>query len=507
MTTLYSSKYDPLTNKTVNTQTESTVPIIPVDTLTQTPTPIKLPETPVIGTSSNGNMPIITPIVSPPNSNINSLGDYLKNYLSGDIIPPSVADAYTKAQTDSGIIEKQQKVSDLTAKLNAINAEATVGNLGQSDRLTSMGTISGSQASIERQRAIRVLPISAELSAAQGDLTTAQSNLETLFKLKSEDATNLYNYQKEQRQAVYDFATKSEQAKIDTLQKEDDRKFELQKINIQKQNDLAKLAIESGQSSLVSSINGLDTTSPTFDSDIAKLSGQISIAQSTKAPTIQKINGVDMQWNPSTNKWETIGSSTNTPALQLAQAQGNINQISDILKSGGLSSSVGTSFLTRTPTGDGFWGTIGKVLQNIVKLPLTLGVGNGKDIYSSLTGKKQDFISGVQQLQSQLSLDSLIQAKAKGATFGALSEGELNVLSQSASKLGSWAIKDSNGNVTGYNASEKSFKQELDKINNYAKLDYLLKGGKPEDIGATKMSDGTYTTLNSNGTISILNNL
>jgi len=88
-----------------------------------------------------------------------------------------------------------------------------------------------------------------------------------------------------------------------------------------------------------------------------------------------------------------------------------------------------------------------------------------------------------------LTLQSLIDAKEKGATFGALSEGEMNVLSKSATKIGEWIRTDSNGKVIGYNIDEKSFKDELQKINNMAKLDYLKKGGNAEDIGVNITPD------------------
>ncbi len=122
----------------------------------------------------------------------------------------------------------------------------------------------------------------------------------------------------------------------------------------------------------------------------------------------------------------------------------------------------------------------------------------------SLTGERQNFIAGVSQLTSQLTLDNLIQAKAKGATFGALSEGELGILANGASKIDKWAIKDDKGNVKGYNVSEKDFKKELDKINNFAKRDYLLKGGSPADVGATINSAGKVVVKNSDGSITEL---
>lgn len=117
---------------------------------------------------------------------------------------------------------------------------------------------------------------------------------------------------------------------------------------------------------------------------------------------------------------------------------------------------------------------------------------------------KQDFVASVEQLRSQLTLTSLIDAKSRGATFGALSEGEMRVLDATATKIGTWAIKDKEGNITGYKISEALLKKELDKISNYAKLDYVVKGGNAEEVGVRLMNDGHYYTQNSDGSYTIL---
>ena len=106
------------------------------------------------------------------------------------------------------------------------------------------------------------------------------------------------------------------------------------------------------------------------------------------------------------------------------------------------------------------------------------------------TGQKQDFIASVEQLVSGLSLDALIEAKERGATFGALSEGEMQILASSASKIGTWKVtKD--GNVTGYNTSQSAFKKELDNINRM-----LSRGLSPD---RQTMPDGTVWEEQSNG--------
>lgn len=109
---------------------------------------------------------------------------------------------------------------------------------------------------------------------------------------------------------------------------------------------------------------------------------------------------------------------------------------------------------------------------------------------SLFTGSKQNFIGSIEQLREGLTLETLQQAKANGATFGGLSDGERITLAAAATKIGSWAVKNKSGEVTGYNVDETSFKKELDTINNFARLDYVLRGGDPTEVGVTVTPDG-----------------
>lgn len=159
-----------------------------------------------------------------------------------------------------------------------------------------------------------------------------------------------------------------------------------------------------------------------------------------------------------------------TGQLQLATAKANVDLITGLTTDEYLGGAVGPNMFTRLSPSSVF------------------------------TGGKTNFIAGVQQLSDQLKLDKLTQAKAQGATFGALSDNELRVIASAATKIGTWAIKDKDENVIGYNANEATFKAELDKINNFAKLDYIIKGGNPEDVKAKRMPDNTVWTVNSDGT-------
>lgn len=164
--------------------------------------------------------------------------------------------------------------------------------------------------------------------------------------------------------------------------------------------------------------------------------------------------------------------------LALTQSQESINSLNTLLtENSGLNSAVGPNALSRSTN----WFT--KLFSA-----------------DSWTGARSNFIGKVESLRSQLTLETLVQAKAQGATFGALSDSEMKVLSSAASKLGTWAI-EKDGKVIGYNASQEDFKAEMDRINNFAKLDYILKGGDPASVGVQITQDGAVWTQNSDGSM------
>ena len=115
------------------------------------------------------------------------------------------------------------------------------------------------------------------------------------------------------------------------------------------------------------------------------------------------------------------------------------------------------------------------------------------------TGSKETAIADIQKLISNEALNSLIQAKKGGATFGALSDRELDVLSSAATSLASYANKDKNGKVTGYTANQDEFKNELKRLQeSYKKLLNANGGELPsEDNGINSYINNLSATANS----------
>lgn len=398
-------------------------------------------------------------------------GQALSDLLKTPVQTPDLTSLYSQLFSQSGIsdketksIESQKGLELLNAQMASLNAEAQAVPIQLQQESLGRGVTASGVAPIEADRlrsiALRSLPLQGQILAQQaiatGDqraLSYAQDKFSQVFQIQVQQAQMNYTAAKEQRDRIYDYLSKAEQNRINALQKEDDRKFQLMTNNINYAQTLSTTALENGRADIAAKITALDPKSPSYQSDLGRLAGTI-----TPKPVPQPTPVVP-------TPTDIVKTQT-----QLALDKSKVDLISNLSLDKYLTSAVGPNALARI------------------------------SFTNFATGGKSNFIAGIEQVRSQLNLDALIQAKAQGATFGALSDQELKVLASSASKIGTWAVKDKNGNITGYKANEGDFRKELDKINNFAKMDYILKGGNPEDVGAKMLPDGTIWALNSDGT-------
>lgn len=100
-------------------------------------------------------------------------------------------------------------------------------------------------------------------------------------------------------------------------------------------------------------------------------------------------------------------------------------------------------------------------------------------IAGTALGAAQGLIGSINQLTSEETLNTLLNLKKQGGTLGALSQTELDILRQSANKIGSWAVTNRNGQVTGFAVSEKVFKEELERIRGLAQKAMREAGAPP----------------------------
>lgn len=238
------------------TTTALTDTTMPVDTLADTSSTgiVDLPKTTVgtgfgdiVTAASQNNLALgLTPTgeaiktetTSPEQTKALTVADQIKNIYG--ITPPeptSMAGEFKKLQKE--LLPYRQNVNTLTAQI------AEITNKAQADQLRLVGQgrgvpeviIGGQQAQIAREAAINVLPLQAQLAAAQDDLELATETLNTWFQIKSKDVENQYNYQVKLYDTVVNYANEQQKQKLEDLRMEKQQQFELKKMAIQNQYD------------------------------------------------------------------------------------------------------------------------------------------------------------------------------------------------------------------------------------------------------------------------------
>ncbi len=279
-----------------------------------------------ITTDTTGKL-IVAPTAEPTADNkyagMQSIFDsYLKQ--SQAIAPVNNEAIYNAQYKADQIAQKQQAVNDITSQINTIvaNRDADVLRVTGQGRGIPEVIIGGQQAQINKEAAIAALPLQAQLAAAQGNLDTAQSHLDTMFKIKSADATAKYNYNTKLLDSVFDFATKVEQNKIEDLKLSENRKYTEKQEFIKAQNDALKNALGQGAPASVynaiknaTDINSVTIAAGAYNGDV--LAQKIKAKQLAdlyapkgegKSPwQMKEVNGVTSWVNEDTQEIKPVG--------------------------------------------------------------------------------------------------------------------------------------------------------------------------------------------------------
>jgi hypothetical protein len=398
---------------------------------------------------------------------------------------------------NNAIEQKKQTLNTLTGNLNAIvsKAQADVLSVTGQGRGIPEAIIGGQQAQINKEAAIAALPVQAQIAVAQGDLQMAQEHLDTLIKIKSEDINNDYNYKMSVYSSIKDFVNKEQDIQLEAQKTAETRAYNEKMDNLKQIDSWQQTASKTGQGYLISSFAKLDPASPTFKSDISNIISKVQDPsvkldlEMKKAEIAYKQEQTRQLKEPTKEEKKATTAALKEATSAVPVMQDKIKAIDAVMNSDALSSRVGTNLASRTPTG---------ITDTLVKATSIVGIPTLiNDAVQGVTGQGQDFAGGVHKLVSGLTLQSLIDAKARGATFGALSQGELSILANSASAINDWEIKDNNGKGIGvWNIDENSFKKELSSIKELTNRALLLSQGNILDQSEKSLLDNAYAPQN-----------
>lgn len=401
-----------------------------------------------------------------------------------------------KAYEDTGLLESKKSIDKIRSDMEAKNL-ATRRQIEQITNSNPTGMVgAGAQGEItrlERENASYQADQAITLSALNRDFETAKSFIDAKIDAETEGLKAQLEAKKFFYQENKDSFTKAEDRQYKAMLTADERAYNEERDSKKVLEDLRVEAMKNAsEQNAPDSIITAIASAKTPD-EVLRKSGTYGISLKAKLET-EKLQKEILQ----------IGAPTATERkaqledLKKAETAGpvlenKITLIDAVLNSNAMDSVVGPSFLGRAPT------TFGGNFRSIVSgvgIPTVIG-----GIKDALTGERQNFIAGVEQLVDQEFLDKLIDVKAQGATFGALSNAEGQALRSAATKIGTWRIRESDdpaSKVVGYNASEASFRQEFQIIRELTRKAYQVATGNAFLPDEQAQIDAQFQSENAN---------
>lgn len=128
---------------------------------------------------------------------------------------------------ETNLRQKEKRVREVSDKIRAVAAQSTANQLavtGQGRGIPE-AVIGGQQAQFAKEAAIQTIPLSAELDIVQGDLESAQTKFDDLFRIRVADETNKVNRWNSLIDETFNFFTDEEKSKLADVKEE--KKYQL----------------------------------------------------------------------------------------------------------------------------------------------------------------------------------------------------------------------------------------------------------------------------------------
>lgn len=227
----------------------------------------------------------------------------------------SVYDDPEVKRQQAEVRRQQEVVKGLSSQLDNIVAkqQADLLNLreiGSKEGVTET-VYGGQQLTINREAAIRALPIQAQIATAQGNLELAQDYLSEITKIKQDQISKDFAYNMEVFRITRDFMTAEEKKKLDAIEKEETRAYN------QAQDDLSMLdSFAKANPAQASQIWSLQNTigTPQFRDNLARVVGALptdSTGGNFTAQEVRKLEQAGLVNAPRQNQLDYLyGSSS-----------------------------------------------------------------------------------------------------------------------------------------------------------------------------------------------------
>lgn len=409
-------------------------------------------------------------------------------------------EAYKQQLEQAGVSGAEKQLADLNILMAQQQASFQQGMLDTEGKVIPMRFIAGQQAQMQKQYAITAGNTAMMAQALQGNITMAKQTAMDTVNLEYADREAKLDMQKQMLELNYDKLTRSEKKRADELNfvlaKEEERLAE-EKATQQSKYDLAIQAFENGADEATARkiMNSKDIGSAimTAGSYLSDMANRVSSGSPVKIGTDGK--GKDIYWvegygavsgdqllginggGPEDILFETQDPESYNWATSIRDGK---SKLDDITGNPELKTKVVT-LLNSLPPSPKAVSDAEKMINDLKTLynpetgeqhpgmdsavgPALTGFLSRTWLSEPFTGRRSGFLGTANQIVSKKALDALIDAKSKGATFGALSDREMALLRAASTKLGSWEMIDGEGNVKGYKTTEENVRNEIGRL-------------------------------------------
>lgn len=406
------------------------------------------------------------------------------------------------AYQSGGVNDLYKQLSGYNVEAQGLQRQSLANPLQQQNQAIGTGRVQGQvdQITAQNQRdiALKQLTLAQSAAIAQGNYDVAKNLADQQVNAKYAQIDAEIAARKINEEALYKNVTdpaikKALEARMALTKKEE--QMQVEKKEVEKSiSDIGMTLRKYGVSDSVvkdvlSSTNiddaiikaGNNLRDPKAVLELQALKTDIALKQAQIAKTNRE--ATLSQEPTATEKKEAIKNIASAKA-SIQAANDKITAVDAALKyTGGIATRVGTNLFTRGDNAKGFIPMVGPALA-------------ARGALAEATGEGQQLSGAVHQLTSGLTLQALIEAKANGATFGSLTDGERLMLASAATKLNDWEVKEKQGDQmvgTGYwNIDEKSFKQELKTIQDLSRRALLKSQGTLITPDEQKILDASF---------------
>jgi hypothetical protein len=467
------------------------------------------------------------PQVSPEETAVTNTNSLINNLLG-------IQEQSTKEQAQQfntlGGNEAQAKLKDITAQYNAADLQNQAQQQAYIAARTAGGggTASGVSTTLEgiqRENAVKKLGLASDAALLQGRVDMAKTLSEQAIKAKYGDVQAQIDSQKAHYELNKDMLIRADKKNYDKQQyilKKQQEELDTKKANDKAVSDLIIDASPVAPPDVLARAKDIQAKGGSA-ADVAMslgVYGKDYLANQKLKLEMDKIK-VDMAKTKNDMYIANQKASQEQATVQTPEVAGwvaNINsgkaKLSDVPQK--LKSAVSLGLSSGTPSNpaklEDYKNKLALVDNVLNSSALTAVVGPsplGRIGYglNRATGDMQEFTANVDQLTQGMTLQNLIDSKAKGATFGALSEKELELLAKSATRLNSYRKVDSNGNIY-YDANESGFKSAINEIKDYTQKAFEREGGSNFVTTGNSVADqfvkSAIPALNNSNTTSLM---